>query len=83
MFGNILSKMQTPMGKIIISLILGIGLASLFRKSCDREGNCLVFKAPPLDDIIKNTYKHNNECYNFKQSSITCGNLNKKSVIFA
>lgn len=83
MFRNILNKMQSSIGKIIFSIILGIGIASLFRKSCKGEEKCIDFKAPPLDNIVKNTYQHNNECYNFKYSSITCGKLNKKSISFA
>ena len=42
MFKNILSKVNTKYGKIIISIILGIGLASIFRKSCDSR-NCIIF----------------------------------------
>ena len=86
MFGNILNKMQTPIGKIIFSIILGIGLTSLFRKPCkdqDTADTCIKFKAPHLDDIINNTYEYDNQCYNFKYSPITCGKLNKKSVSFA
>ena len=34
---------ETDSGKIIISIILGLGLASMFRKICN-ENNCLVIK---------------------------------------
>ena len=36
--------------KYAISLILGLGLASLFRKACNSR-NCLVFKAPPMEKV--------------------------------
>ena len=39
-------------GKIIISVLLGLGLATLFRKGCNGK-NCLEFKAPSLEDIKK------------------------------
>ena len=42
---NVIKSMKTDIGKMILSIILGIGLASLFRKSCESR-NCLVFHAP-------------------------------------
>ena len=37
-----------------------------------------------IDEISKNTYKHNNKCYQFKHKSITCNsNKNNKLVSFA
>ena len=41
---------NTETGKIIISILLGLGLATLFRKTCE-EKNCVSFKAPDLEDI--------------------------------
>ena len=46
----------TETGKAIMSLLLGLGLASLFRKSCDGI-NCIHFKAPSLEDIKTKKYK--------------------------
>jgi len=62
-------------GNIIISIILGLGLAALFRKSCE-GGQCVVFKAPPKD-IEKKIYKHNGKCIKFKSESVKCS---KKSI---
>ena len=56
-------------GKIIISIILGLGLASLFRKVCN-DRNCIVFKAPPLDELNNNIYKYNDKCVKLKSNSI-------------
>ena len=53
---------HTERGKIIMSIILGFGLASLFRTVC-KDKNCLIFHAPPLDDFrdkIEKTVKNNN-----------------------
>jgi len=61
-----------------ISIILGLGLASLFRKACNSR-NCLVFKAPPLKKIKGQIFKYNDKCYTFKKSSNTC-DKNKKIV---
>jgi len=57
-------------GRIIISLILGFGIAALFRKSCE-GGKCIVIHAPPKD-IEKNIYKHNDKCVKFTPETTKC-----------
>jgi hypothetical protein len=72
--------LNTDTGKIIIAILLGIGLASLFRKMCKNK-NCIVFKAPEYSNLKNNLFKYNNKCYKFKEKSIKCLK-NKKSVSF-
>jgi len=72
--------MHTKLGQYIISIILGIGLSTLFRKSCENR-NCIVFRAPPMEKLEKTTYKYNNKCYNFKETAMKCGSA-PKSVNF-
>ena len=71
MFNKFKKAIHTDFGKYIVSIILGIGLAGLFRKSCTNK-NCLVFTGPPVDDIRSSTYSHNNKCYQFKESAVKC-----------
>lgn len=81
MFKIIKKIFYNEFGAVLISIILGIGLASLFRKACkDRE--CIIFKGPPLEDIKDQIYKHEENCYKFNEQSIKCGNR-EKSVDFA
>ena len=68
-------------GSILIPVLLGFGLASLFRKVC-KERNCIVFKAPSLEEISSKTYKYNGQCYKFKHNAGSCDN-SKKTVEFA
>lgn len=58
-------------GKIIISVLLGLGLSTLFRKVCN-DRNCLVFKAPTIDKIDNKTYKFQDKCYTYSASAIQC-----------
>jgi len=67
-------------GKIIISVLLGLGLSTLFRKVCN-DRNCLVFKAPGIDKIDDKTYKYDNKCYKYKASAIQC-HENKEYIDF-
>lgn len=58
-------------GKIIFSIILGFGIATLFRKVC-KDRNCIVFKAPELNTIVDKTFKFDNKCYKYKEKNVTC-----------
>jgi len=62
-------------GKYAFSILLGLGLATLFRKACSSR-NCLTFKAPSLDKIKGKIFGHNNKCYNFEDKSTSCNNDN-------
>lgn len=63
--------MHTKFGTYLISVILGIGLSSIFRKTCD-DKDCLEFKGPHHDDIVENIYKHNKKCFKYNSSTISC-----------
>ena len=71
MIKNILNSIHTKFGKYLISIILGVGLASLFRKSCENK-DCLVFNGPHHMVIANNIFKHNNKCHSFNAQSISC-----------
>ena len=73
--------LHSKAGKYMFSIILGIGLASLFRKSCNSR-NCLVFKAPPIANITNNIYNYGNKCYKFTPNATKC-DKSKKIVKFA
>lgn len=72
---------HTETGKYLMSIILGVGLASLFRTVC-KDKNCIIFHAPPLDQIEEKIYKYDNKCYKFTPESRKCDST-KKIVDFA
>ena len=72
---------HTETGKFIMSILLGFGLASLFRTVCN-EKNCLLFHAPHLDQINDKIYRYNNKCYKYVTESTKC-DVNKKIIGFA
>lgn len=81
MLNKLLNAVKTQLGKNLISIVLGIGLASIFRKACENE-RCLVFKAPSVSSIKDNVYEHDNSCYKFNERSVDC-DPKKKKVRFA
>ena len=68
-------------GKIIMSIILGIGLATFFRSVC-KGRECRIISSPPIEEIEDQTYKFNDKCYNFEKNAINC-QINKNTVKIA
>jgi hypothetical protein len=74
-----LSKfLHTESGKYLMSIILGFGLATLFRTVCKGK-NCLIVKAPPLNEIEDKVYKHQGKCYKFIPVTTKC-DAKKKNI---
>lgn len=67
-------------GKYIISMILGVGLASLFRKSCS-EKRCIRFIGPHIKNVEDKVFKYNDKCYKYKPTAESC-NKSKKQIKF-
>ena len=65
---SILHRKETS---IMLSIILAIGLASLFRKAC-KSKDCIVYKAKSFSDMRKELYKNNDECYQVKMNMKEC-----------
>lgn len=67
-----LSKfIHTNTGKMLMSIILGFGFASLFRKVCKGK-NCIIYNAPPLEEIKDKIFKYDSKCYQFTTNNIVC-----------
>ena len=62
---------HTETGKIIMSILLGFGLASLFRTVC-KDRDCIIFHAPPLDKIQDKIYKNGDKCYKYTPVATKC-----------
>ncbi len=82
MFENMIDSMKTETGKCIVSVVLGIGLATIFRKSCESR-NCMVFHSPPFDEIKNSVYRHDNKCYKFVERSVKCDPKQNKQILIA
>ena len=72
---------HTHTGKMIMSVILGIGIASLFRSACKNK-RCIIFQAPPLEELKDKIYKFDNKCYTYTTKQTKC-DKSKKIVRFA
>lgn len=67
---------KTETGRYIISLILGLGLASFFRYAC-KEKDCYDFIGPPVTEIKDKVYKNGNKCYKYIPRATKCSSSKK------
>ena len=75
---NFKRLLNTQIGIAFISILLGLGLATLFRKVC-KDKNCIVFNGPVISDISGKTFKYGEKCYKYDINPTTC-DKNKKIV---
>jgi hypothetical protein len=68
---NISRMLNTSFGRIIISLLLGLGLATMFRKACS-DGNCLSFNGPVISEVDGKTFKFGEYCYKYDLFPAKC-----------
>lgn len=71
---------QSPTGSKLFSILLGLGIAGLFKMSCDSR-SCIVYKGPEFKDDNK-TVKVNEQCYSVKENIIQCVDDDNKEKIF-
>lgn len=67
-------------GAIVMSIILGIGLATMFRQNCKKR-DCIVFEAPPEEVLAKGILKYDGKCYKNEAQHVKC-DKKKKQVRF-
>jgi hypothetical protein len=68
---EIAKLMKSKTGSIVIAIILGLGLAAAFRKSCG-EGKCIVIKGPKMADVQGHTYRIADKCYKYTPFVVEC-----------
>lgn len=69
---------NSPTGRIAMSILLGIGLATFFREVCKGK-RCRVIVAPPMDKLDGQTYKVNDKCYTMVKHFSSC-DANRKTI---
>ena len=78
---NIHRLLYSKYSKLIISMLVGFGLATMFRKECINDF-CLEHKAPQIEEIEDQIFLHGNDCHTFSYTSESC-DKNKKQFLFA
>jgi hypothetical protein len=63
--------LQSKEGQIGVSIILGFGLATMFRKVCN-DAACVVVKGPKMSEIQGQVYRVDDTCYRYKPNVVQC-----------
>lgn len=63
-------------GAKVISALLGLGLAVIFRKTCKGD-RCVVVNGPSKEVIDKYYFKLEDACYKYKPYAVNCETGNK------
>lgn len=73
---NFKRMLNTPLGQFLISMIMGLGLATMFRRVCDSK-NCILFNGPVISEIDGKIYKYDEYCYKYELNTVKCNNMKK------
>ena len=58
-------------GKIILSVLWGLGLATIFRRVC-KGRSCIVIKGPKPKDVDDKIFRFNKKCYQYNSEASSC-----------
>ena len=68
--------LNSEQGKVLISILLGLGLASLFRKAIKLEDS-FIFNGPILDEVEGKIFKQGDKCYKYESQNDKCKDTKK------
>ena len=84
MINNIIKNiLYTNLGRLLLSVILGLGMATLFRQMCNNK-ECYNFIGPKQNEIRDKIFSFdskNSKCYTMKESVVNCGSK-ERSIDF-
>ena len=63
--------MDRPLVPTIMSLLIGFGIAALFRPLC-KGPECLVLRGPPVSKIRGSVYQFGSKCVEFNAKPVEC-----------
>ena len=68
---NFKRLLNTWLGRFFISVLLGLGIATLFKKACS-DKSCIVFNGPILSEFDDKIYKYGEKCYTYTTAHTKC-----------
>jgi hypothetical protein len=85
MINNVVKNiLHTSMGKIILSILLGLGLSTIFRQVCNSK-DCYKFIGPKHNDLRDKIFATDSEktkCYSLVEENVPCG-LKSKTLDYS
>ena len=68
---NFISIIDRPGFATIISIVLGFGLAAIFRPLC-KGPDCLIIRGPPVNEVRGAVYQFGSKCVEFDAKAVEC-----------
>ena len=66
-----LTIMNVPGLATLVSILLGFGLAAVFRPLC-KGPDCVVLRGPPVNDVRGAVYQYGSKCVEFNTKPVEC-----------
>lgn len=63
--------MSVPLIATLISFILGVGIAAIFRPICNGP-DCVILRGPPVNEIRNTVYQFGSRCVEFETHAVEC-----------
>lgn len=63
--------LRTKSFNSVFSFILGLGIMAILKPICHGP-NCIIQKAPSIEEVAKTTYQLGSKCYQFKSEPVDC-----------
>jgi hypothetical protein len=77
---NFMEIIDKPGFATLISLILGFGIAAIFRPLC-KGPDCLVIRGPPVNEIRGAVYQFGTKCVEFDAKPVECPPKNSNITV--
>ena len=62
----------SDVGRKLFSILLGLGLSSIFRMSCKGK-NCVIHASPEINkEILDKVYSYEGKCYKYIPENVKC-----------
>jgi hypothetical protein len=62
---------KTPGGGVVISALLGLGLATVFRRACV-GGTCYVVRGPSVEHVTGHVWRVDGKCFKYTPFPVEC-----------
>lgn len=63
--------MSNNVGCIVVSVLLGLGLATMFHKVCVGR-DCVIVKGPSVDYVTRHIWRSGQDCFKYKVQKVKC-----------
>jgi hypothetical protein len=68
---KLISFLESKKGSIVFSMLVGFGIAALFKKACN-DNKCLIIQSPDISELNDYYYRTNNVCYKYTPVEAEC-----------